>query len=50
MDNCGFDFRKGKGFVSSLDTGHSSGENKLFCTQKLKSILLDLEITKEYEF
>ena len=49
MDKCGLDFRTGKGFVSSLNTGPSSGEKKLFYIQILKSILLNLERKKEYE-
>jgi len=50
MDKYGFDFRTGKGFVSSLNTGSSSREKKLFCIKRLNSIFLNLENTKKYEF
>jgi hypothetical protein len=50
MDKCGFNFQAGKGFVSSLNTGPSSGEKKLFYIQRLKSVLLNLEKIEEYEF
>jgi hypothetical protein len=50
MDKCGFDFRKGKGFVSSLNTGSSSREKKLFGIKRLNSTFLYLERRKKYEF
>jgi hypothetical protein len=50
MDKCGYDFRTGEGFVSSLNTGPSCGEKKLFYIQRLKSVLLNLEKIKEHEF
>ena len=50
MNKCGLDFRTRKRCVSSLNTGASSGEKKLFYVQRLKYILLNLGRTKEYEF